>query len=109
MIVGVSVLVGVRVMVRVSVMVGVCVMVGVLVGVRVLVGVAVQLLIESVIVQSPQPGKLKVRLTDHAPVKVELLKSAIHETWVPLPSIGRSGTSALVFRGEATMVVELGS
>lgn len=35
--------------------------------------------------QVPQPGNSKVRLTVHTPCQVELVKRALHSTWLPLP------------------------
>lgn len=103
---GVKVMVGVRVIVGVLVMVGVRVIVGVRVGVRVLVGVEVKLLMLLVTVQSPQPGKLNVRLTLQMPFQVVLLKSASQVTLAPLPLIGRSGTFAVAVAGDATICVD---
>jgi hypothetical protein len=101
--VGVSVRVGVSVMVRVTV--GVRVIVGVRVTVAVEVGVAVKITYESVIVQSPQPGNVNVKVTVNKPLKVELLKSAIQVVRVPLPAMGRSGTEAEVLIGEVVICV----
>ena len=90
--VGSGVIVGVRVMVGVRVIVGVRVTVGVGVTVGEAVGVSVKLSILPVTIQSPQPGKLKVRLT-----------LEIHDTCVPPPAIGRSG--AVVLIGELIIFV----
>lgn len=60
---------------------------------------------ESVSVQLPQPGKVNVMLIVYSPAKLESLKSAIHETRVPLPAIGSSGTFAVVFTGDVVEFV----
>ena len=96
----VGVLVGVRVIVGVLVMVGVFVIVGVLVMVGVFVGVDVKLSMLPINVQLPQPGKLKVRVTDHMPEKAELLNRAIQDTFAPSPSIGRAGGVDEVLMGD---------
>ena len=86
-------------------MVGVRVMVGVGVMVGEAVGVEVKLSILPVTMQLPQSGKLKVRLTLQMPYQVELLNLEIHDTCVPPPAIGRSGTAADVVIGELIIFV----
>lgn len=101
--VGIGVIVGVRVMVGVRVIVGVRVTVGVGVTVGEAVGVSVKLSMLPVTMQSPQPGKLKVRLTLQIPFQVELLNLEIHDTCAPPPFIGRLG--AVVLIGELIIFV----
>ena len=55
--------------------------------------------------QSPQFGKLKVRLISQMPDQVELLKSAIHWRSVPPPLIGSAGGMEDVVTGESTMLL----
>lgn len=56
-----------------------------------------------VTVQSPQLGKLNVRLTFHNPPQVLLFVSASQVACVPFPSIGRVPDAAEVFCGELVM------
>lgn len=56
-----------------------------------------------VIVQVPQPGKSKVRLTFHNPPQVELFVSASQVACVPLPLIGNVPEAAVVFWGASVM------
>ncbi len=56
-----------------------------------------------VMVQVPQLGKSKVRLTDHNPPQVLSLVSASQVACVPLPLIGRVPEAAVVFCGEVVM------
>jgi len=104
----VGVFVGVRVMVGVLVIVGVRVIVGVFVMVGVFVGVDVKLLMLPTMVQSPQPGKLKVRLTLQIPFQVELLNRASQVTCVPPPLIGSAGGVDDVLIGEVLIFVAEG-
>ena len=56
-----------------------------------------------VIVQVPQLGKSKVRLTLHNPPQVLLFVSASQVACVPLPLIGRVPEAAVVFCGEVVI------
>ena len=56
-----------------------------------------------VMVQVPQLGKSKVRLTFHNPPQVELFVSASQVACVPLPLIGRVPEAAVVFCGDVVM------
>ena len=55
------------------------------------------------IVQVPQPGKSKVRLTSQTPAQVELVVSASHVAWVLLPSSGNVPEVAVVVNGETVI------
>ena len=56
-----------------------------------------------VMVQVPQLGKSKVRLTDHNPPHTLSLVSASQVACVPLPLIGRVPEAAVVPCGEEVM------